>query len=117
MMFFLLLVGAPTMLCAESTNSPGCTSNSPAKPYPIHYCLVCGDTVGGTNTSVAIVFQGQEMKFCCERCVKTFRENPAKYLKKLHDFKKPEVVLMKSQGNSLSSNSITMESNQNPKSN
>jgi len=80
-----LLAGAIVPTWAADANSAANAANSAARSYPIDYCLICGDKVGGTNAAVVINYQGQELKFCCKRCVKTFQQDPAKYLKKLHD--------------------------------
>ena len=80
---------AVTPLWAGDTNRPPGLATSGAKPYPIDYCLICGDHVGGTNAAVVINYQGQELKFCCKRCVKTFKQDPTKYLKKLHEAGNP----------------------------
>lgn len=58
-------------------------AKSAAKPYPLDTCLVSGEKLGGMGKPVAIVHQGQEIKFCCSHCVPKFNKNPAKYLAKL----------------------------------
>ena len=32
---------------------------------------------------VTLVHEGQTVKFCCKGCIKDFKKDPAKYLKKL----------------------------------
>ncbi|MFV0338357.1 MAG: YHS domain-containing protein [Chthoniobacterales bacterium] len=32
-----------------------------------------------------IVYEGQEVKFCCKKCKKKFNSDPEKYLKKLNE--------------------------------
>ena len=32
---------------------------------------------------VTLIYKGQEMKFCCKDCVKDFKKNPEKWMKKL----------------------------------
>lgn len=51
------------------------------KPYPKDTCLVSGEKLGAD--SGAIVYKGQEVKFCCKDCVKEFRKNPEKHAKNL----------------------------------
>jgi len=83
-----LLAGAPAIIRAADTNSPGSSVSVVVKPYPLDHCLVCGDKVGGTNSAVIVNYDGQEMKFCCKRCVQDFNKNPEKYLKKLKEAEK-----------------------------
>lgn len=52
-------------------------------PYPIDYCLVSGEKLGGMGEPVKIDYEGREIRFCCDNCVTTFRQKPGKYLKKL----------------------------------
>src|ERR1700744_5839365 len=75
----LLMMALPVW--AGDTNSPPSVI---IKPYPIDHCLICGDNISGTNAVVVFDYQGQELKFCCQRCVKTFKKDPAKYLQQLH---------------------------------
>lgn len=56
-----------------------------AKPYPLDTCLVSGEKLG-TDASMkpySFVHKGQEIKLCCEGCLKDFKKDPATYLKKL----------------------------------
>ncbi|MEK7271185.1 MAG: hypothetical protein AAB215_09635 [Planctomycetota bacterium] len=55
----------------------------PVKPYPIDTCLVTGNKLGTMGASPSIVYQGQEIKFCCPACIGEFQKDPAKYLQKL----------------------------------
>jgi YHS domain-containing protein len=98
---WLLLAGATLPVWAGATNSPAGTANSAGKPYPIDYCLICGDKVVGTNPVVVINYQGQELRFCCKHCVKTFKQDPAKYLKKLHDAGNPGAVSKDASGGEI----------------
>ena len=58
-------------------------SSSSAKPYPLKTCIVTDDALGGHGDVVAFVYQGQEIKLCCEGCREDFEKEPAKYLQKL----------------------------------
>jgi hypothetical protein len=67
---------------AASTNAPA--ADAKAKPYPLKTCVVSGDVIGGDmGKPVTLVYKGQEMKFCCKDCVKDFKKDPDKYIKKL----------------------------------
>lgn len=51
-----------------------------AKPYPLDYCVVSGEKLGGMGEPVVRVYEGQEVKFCCPSCIQKFDADPAKYL-------------------------------------
>ncbi len=53
------------------------------KPYPLDVCLVSGEELGSMGDPVVIIHEGQEIKFCCDKCVPKFEADPAKYLSKL----------------------------------
>jgi len=55
------------------------------KPYPLTTCVVSGEKLGEMGKPVDYEFQGREIKFCCKDCVKDFKKNPAKYVKKLDE--------------------------------
>jgi YHS domain-containing protein len=50
-----------------------------AKPYPLDICLVSGEkfTMGPPFT---FVYEGREIKMCCDGCLDDFQKTPAKYL-------------------------------------
>ena len=54
-----------------------------AKPYPLKTCVVSGDKIGEMGKPVVLVYEGQEMRFCCKDCVKDFKKDPKKWMKKL----------------------------------
>lgn len=53
------------------------------KPYKLTTCIVSDEKLGAMGESFVFVYQGQEIKLCCEGCKKKFDKDPAKYLKKL----------------------------------
>jgi YHS domain-containing protein len=59
-----------------------------AKPYPLKTCVVSGDELGKMGQPKRIVYEGQEVKFCCPDCEKDFRKDPAKFLKKIEEGRK-----------------------------
>jgi YHS domain-containing protein len=83
-------LAAGTMnIYAADTNSPAGATNSIVKPYPLDFCLVSGDKIGGDmGAPITTNYMGQEIKFCCKDCVKDFRKDPAKYMKKLQEAEK-----------------------------
>ncbi|MBL9169575.1 MAG: hypothetical protein JNN07_17680 [Verrucomicrobiales bacterium] len=58
-----------------------------AKPYPLKTCLVSDETLDADPSmkSYSFVHEGQEVKLCCKSCLKDFKKNPAKLLKKMKE--------------------------------
>jgi hypothetical protein len=55
-----------------------------AKPYPFKTCAVSDEKLGGEmGEPYVFIHEGQELKLCCKSCLKTFKKDPAKYLKKV----------------------------------
>jgi len=56
-----------------------------AKPYPLKTCIVSDEKLDADPAmkSYSFVHEGQEIKLCCKSCLKDFKKEPAKYLKKL----------------------------------
>lgn len=53
------------------------------KPYPLTTCIVTDEDLGSMGDAVSIIHEGQELKFCCNGCIKKFNADPDTYLKKL----------------------------------
>jgi len=78
---------------ATDTNMPGSSTNAVVKPYPLDYCIVSGDKLGGDmGKPIVMVYQGQEMKFCCASCPKKFKKDPEKYLKLIDEAVKKDAA-------------------------
>jgi len=58
------------------------------KPYPLDVCVVSGEKLGEMGKPVVIQHEGREIQFCCPACVDKFKQDPAKYLKKLDEAEK-----------------------------
>lgn len=54
-----------------------------AKPYPLDICIVSDNELGSMGDPISYVHEGQEVKFCCKPCIKKFKKDPDKYLKKI----------------------------------
>lgn len=61
----------------------GISQAADAKPYPLQTCVVSGEKLGAMGKPYVLVYEGQEMKFCCKHCKKDFDKDPAKYIEKL----------------------------------
>jgi YHS domain-containing protein len=74
-------------LAAESGNA----GKQAAKPkaYPLTTCAVSGEKLGGDMGEPYIfTHEGREIKLCCKSCLKDFKKEPAKYVKKLEQAEK-----------------------------
>ena len=78
----LALMTSPFVgLAAEAKN---------VKPYPFETCVVTDEKLGADPSMKPYVFvhEGQEVKLCCKACLKDFKKDQAKYLKKIVDAQK-----------------------------
>ena len=55
------------------------------KPYPLDKCIVSDEKLGEHGKPYVFTHEGQEIKLCCKDCLKDFKKEPAKYLKKIED--------------------------------
>jgi YHS domain-containing protein len=55
------------------------------KPYTLKICVVSGDKLGEMGDPYVYEYEGREIKFCCKGCVKDFKKEPAKYIKKIEE--------------------------------
>jgi len=56
---------------------------SKPKPYTLKTCIVSGEKLGEMGKPIVYVSEGREFKFCCKDCIKDFKKDPAKFVKKL----------------------------------
>ena len=55
-----------------------------AKSYPLKTCVVSGEKLGGDmGDPYVFTHDGKEVHLCCKSCLKDFKKDPAKYMKKL----------------------------------
>jgi hypothetical protein len=54
-----------------------------AKPYPLKTCVVSDEKLGEMGDAYVFVQDGREIKLCCKSCLKDFKKDPAKYIKKI----------------------------------
>lgn len=45
-------------------------------------CPVSGEKLGSMGKPYVFTHEGHEVKLCCKSCLKDFKKDPAKYLKK-----------------------------------
>ena len=53
------------------------------KPYPLKTCLVSDEKLGEMGDAYVFTYEGREIKLCCKSCLKDFKKDPAKYIKKI----------------------------------
>ena len=55
------------------------------KPYPLDKCVVSDEKLGEMGKPYVFKYEGREVQLCCKNCLKDFKKEPAKYLKKLDE--------------------------------
>ena len=68
-----------TSLAAEKAKD----EKKAAKPYLLKTCIVSDEKLGGHGAPYVFTHEGREIKMCCKGCVKDFKKDTAKYIKKL----------------------------------
>ena len=53
------------------------------KSYPLDKCIVSDEKLGEHGKPYVFTHEGQEIKLCCKDCLKNFKNEPAKFLKKI----------------------------------
>jgi hypothetical protein len=70
--------------CSSTSTDPDAghqmTASNEVKAYPKDTCIVTGNKLGSMGDPIAIVHEGQEVKFCCKPCIAKFKANPDKFL-------------------------------------
>ena len=73
------------MSCQCKTDSCGMTTSAvidEAENSKKEICPVSGKPIGSMGKGVEHVYAGKTYKLCCEGCLRPFKDNPEKYLKK-----------------------------------
>lgn len=55
------------------------------KPYPLKTCVVSGEKLGEMGKPYVFTNDTREIKLCCKDCLKDFKKNTDKYVKKLEE--------------------------------
>lgn len=53
------------------------------KPYTLKTCAVSGEKLDEMGKPYVFTHEGREIKLCCKDCLKDFKKDPAKYIKKI----------------------------------
>jgi YHS domain-containing protein len=81
-----MILTAAIVAFAPASHADGTNAVAAIKPDLLTTCPVSGDKLGGDmGKPYVMVYQGQEVKFCCPMCKADFDKDPAKYLKKIQD--------------------------------
>ena len=56
-----------------------------AKSYPLTTCVVSGEKLGEMGKPYTFTHEGREIELCCKSCLKDFKKDPAKYVKKIEE--------------------------------
>lgn len=78
----LVLMAAATAF-GDEMEKPDTAQAENTSTYPIDYCIVSGEELGGMGDPVIYNHDGREIRFCCNGCVSSFEKNPKRYLAKL----------------------------------
>jgi hypothetical protein len=78
------MLGISLLVLAFSSEAADAKPAAKAKPYPLKTCVVSDEKFGGDmGDPYVFVHEGREVKLCCEGCLKDFKKDPAKYVKKM----------------------------------
>lgn len=50
--------------------------------WPLNTCVVSGEELGGMGEPIVKVYDGREVRYCCNGCVKTFEKSKESFLEK-----------------------------------
>ena len=78
------IIGAAiTGLAADKKSAD--KANAKVTPYTLKTCVVSGDKLGEMGKPYVFTNDTREIKLCCKDCLKTFKKEPAKYVKKIEE--------------------------------
>lgn len=82
----LMAIGASALVwggCSEQSSSNAGGGSTEAKAYALDTCIVSDEKLGSMGDPVVKVYDGQQVKFCCNSCVKDFEKDKAKFIAKI----------------------------------
>jgi hypothetical protein len=74
-----ILGGVLAALAAEKK------AETKVKPYVLKTCVISGDKLGEMGKPFVFTNDNREIKLCCKSCLKDFKKEPAKYVKKIEE--------------------------------
>ena len=60
------------------------------KPYPLQTCITDDEKLGSMGKPYVLIYQGREIKLCCQGCEDDFKKDAAKFIKKLEEVEKTQ---------------------------
>ena len=85
----LLLSFMASPMIGLSADSKSDKKSEKAKPYPLKTCVVSDEKLGGDmGDPYVFTHEGREIKLCCKSCLKDFKKDTAKYIKKIEEAEK-----------------------------
>jgi hypothetical protein len=60
-------------------------ANEKITPYTLKTCVVSGDKLGEMGKPFVFTNDTREIKLCCKSCLKDFKKEPAKFVKKIEE--------------------------------
>ncbi|MCU0782601.1 MAG: TRASH domain-containing protein [Verrucomicrobia bacterium] len=81
----LALAGALALPLGSNAETNTDTKAGTVKPYPLERCVVSGEKLGEMGKPYVFTHEGREIKLCCKSCLKEFKKDPAKYVKKIEE--------------------------------
>ena len=85
---FTALTLSAAYLAAPLAAFAGDKKDEKAKPYALTTCVVSDEKLGEHGKPYVFTHEGQEIKMCCKDCLKDFKKEPAKYMKKIEEAQK-----------------------------
>jgi hypothetical protein len=79
------LAVAVLLTAVAGSVSFGADKDEKAKPYPLEKCVVSDEKLGEMGKPYVFKHEGREVRLCCKDCLKDFKKDPAKYMKKLDE--------------------------------
>lgn len=67
-------------------DQPAQEETAKVTPYPLDVCFISDKKFDEDGPKI-YVYKGQELKFCCNKCLKKFKSDPDKYMKKFEEAK------------------------------
>ena len=74
----IVFLGTPLLILAAESKK-----DEKIKAYPLKTCVVSGEKLGEMGKPYVFTNDNREIKLCCKDCLKDFKKDTAKYVKKL----------------------------------
>ena len=82
----LLAFGPTASFGDDKAKDSKAASNS--KAYPLKACVVSDEKLGNHGKPYVFKHEGEEVQLCCKGCLKDFKKDSAKYVKKITEARK-----------------------------